>query len=65
MPKAAKGSKHGQKHRLTASVSPALHEWVKERTGEGACFASISHAVERGFALLKEHEEGKWVPKGK
>lgn len=62
MPKVAKGAKHGRKHRLTASVSPALYQWVQERTGEGGPFASVSHAVERGFALLKEHEEGKWAP---
>ena len=60
----AKGSKRDKKRHAT--VSPSLYEWGEKRTGEGAAFGSISHAVERGFALLKEHEEGKWTPsKGK
>jgi hypothetical protein len=66
MGKPLKAPQHGKKKKISVTPSPALLGWVMERTGEGKEFATATHAVERGFALLKEHAEGKWAPaKGK
>lgn len=46
-----------RKVKIGVSIAPALHEWVVHRVGAGAEFASVSHAVERGIALLIEREE--------
>jgi hypothetical protein len=45
------------------SVTPAteLVEWALVRKGAGRQFASMTHAVESGLRLLREHEEGFWV----
>lgn len=51
--------KHGNKRKLSVSPDPALLAWVMERTGPGKEYASITHAVERGWVLLREHEEGR------
>ena len=53
--------KAGAKKKVSITPSTELYEWIMERTGEGAQFATVTHAVERGWVLLKEHEEGKWV----
>lgn len=58
--------KPGAKRKITVTPGSELLDWVMERAGEGKQFATLTHAVERGWALLREHEEGKWVPaKGK
>lgn len=62
MPRKPAGAAHGKKIGVSVTLDPALYEWAKERSGPGGQFASISHAVERGLALLREHEQGKWVP---
>lgn len=49
------------KKRINASPSGELLEWVLERTGPGKEFSTITHAVERGWTVLREIEEGKWV----
>jgi len=43
------------------TIDPGLYQWVMEHVGAGKQFSSLSHACERGFALLREHEEGKWA----
>jgi len=45
---------HGHKIRANVTVTPELYEWVHARVGAGREFASFSHAVERGLALLRE-----------
>lgn len=40
-------------------MDPDLFEWVEARVGGGKKFATVSHAVDRGFLLLKLEEEGK------
>lgn len=52
---------HGRKKKVSVTPSPELLEWVMARVGDGKEFASVTHAVERGWALLREHDEGKWV----
>jgi len=54
-------SKSGKKRKVSITPSPELLAWILARTGEGQQFASLTHAVERGWVLLREHEEGKWV----
>jgi Arc/MetJ-type ribon-helix-helix transcriptional regulator len=61
MPRKPAGAAHGKKIGVSVTMDPALYEWVKARSSPGGQFASLSHAVERGLALLREHEEGKWV----
>lgn len=56
----------GRKQRISVTPGPELLEWILERTGEGKEYHSLTHAVERGWAILREIEEGKWVKaKGK
>jgi hypothetical protein len=62
MPRKAKASNQGGKRKISVTPAPELAAWVIERSGAGKQFASFTHAVERGLVLLKEHEEGKWVP---
>jgi hypothetical protein len=62
MSKKPKGTAHGKKIGLSVTLDPGLYEWAKARTGAGKPFANMSHALERGIALLQEHEEGKWAP---
>ena len=52
----AKLIKHGQKAKVTITPSRELLAWVVERVGDGREFASITHAVERGWAILRERE---------
>jgi hypothetical protein len=52
----AKLLKHGTKAKVTITPSRELLEWVVARSGEGREFASITHAVERGWAILRERE---------
>jgi hypothetical protein len=52
---------HGNKKKVSVTPSPELLAWVMERVGDGKEFASVTHAVERGWAVLREIEEGKWV----
>lgn len=52
----AKQLKHGQKAKVTITPSRELLAWVVERVGDGREFASITHAVERGWAILRERE---------
>ena len=54
--------KSGKKRKISITPGPELTDWILARTGEGKPFATVTHAVERGWALLREHEEGKWVP---
>ena len=54
-------SKTGKKRKVSITPSPELLAWILARTGEGQQFASLTHAVERGWVLLREHEEGKWI----
>ncbi|MEA3199142.1 MAG: hypothetical protein QOE90_570 [Thermoplasmata archaeon] len=51
----------GRKQRISVTPGPELLAWIMERTGEGKEFHSLTHAVERGWAILREIEEGKWV----
>lgn len=51
----------GRKQRISVTPGPDLLEWVMARTGDGKEFHSLTHAVERGWAILREIEEGKWV----
>lgn len=54
------------KGRVNATPDKELLAWVKARTGPGKEFSSVTHAIERGWLILKEIEEGKWVrAKGK
>lgn len=62
MPRKAKPAKQGAKRKISITPAPELAEWVLDHSGPGKQFASFTHAVERGLVLLKEHEEGKWVP---
>lgn len=39
------------------AIDEDLLNWVKERSEPGGTFYSISHAVERGLALLREEVE--------
>lgn len=52
----AKQLKHGQKAKVTITPSRELLAWVVDRVGDGREFASITHAVERGWAILRERE---------
>lgn len=52
----AKQLKHGQKAKVTITPSRELLAWVVARVGDGREFASITHAVERGWAILRERE---------
>lgn len=61
MPRRATGPTHGKKIGTSVTIDPGLYQWVMEHVGAGKQFSSLSHACERGFALLREHEEGKWV----
>ena len=58
----AKAPSQGAKRKISVTPDPALLEWTMARSGPGKQFASVTHAIERGLVLLKEHEEGKWVP---
>lgn len=62
MAKKPTGTLHGKKIGVSVTLDPALYAWAKERTGAGKQFANLSHAIERGLALLQEHEAGKWAP---
>lgn len=65
MPRKAKAPAQGTKRKISITPAPELAAWVLDRSGAGKQFASFTHAVERGLVLLKEHEEGKWVPSKK
>lgn len=43
-----------RKPKLTISPDPELLEWVRARTGPGKRFASVTHAVECGWVLLRD-----------
>jgi hypothetical protein len=58
-----KAAAHGNKRKLSVSPNPDLLAWIEERTGDGKEFATLTHAVERGFAALRDIEEGKLVRK--
>lgn len=52
----AKQLQHGQKAKVTITPSRELLAWVVDHVGDGREFASITHAVERGWAILRERQ---------
>lgn len=51
------------KTKLSVTPATTLVEWVDSRVGPGRPFATMTHAVEVGLTLLREHEEGVWIRK--
>lgn len=49
------------KTKLSVTPETELVKWVEARKGGGRRFASVTHAVESGLRLLREHEEGYWI----
>lgn len=54
MPRKATASAHGAKIRASITMDPSLYVWITARTGAGKEFASLSHAIERAVALMKD-----------
>lgn len=47
---------NGKKVKVGVSLDPDLYAWVVERTGPGKQYSSITHALERGIATLRDEE---------
>lgn len=45
-----------RKKKVSISPDPDLLAWIQERTGPGREFASVTHAVERGWKALQERD---------
>lgn len=45
------------KVKVGVSIDPDLHAWAVARVGPGKEFSTLTHAIERGLALLAEREE--------
>lgn len=58
MPRAP-SSPSGPKEKKSVSIDRDLLRWVDGRVGPGKEFSSLSHAVERGLALLRDREGKK------
>lgn len=56
MPASRKGGQ--RKVKVGVSLDPALHAWAVARVGPGKEFSTLTHAIERGLALLREREAG-------
>lgn len=61
MPRAP-ASPSGPKLKKSVSIDRDLLRWVGSRTGPGREFSSLSHAVERGLAMLRDREGKKAAP---
>ena len=48
---------HEPKVKVGISLDPVLHAWAVARVGEGRMFATMTHAIERGLARLRDEEE--------
>lgn len=48
-----------KKEKLSVTPDPDLLAWVRERTGPGKEFSTLTHAVERGWAKLREAERAR------
>lgn len=53
-----KAAAHWNKVRITVTVQPELVEWALAQKDAGV-YRSLSHAVDRGLALLREKEGRK------
>jgi hypothetical protein len=49
--------RHGNKNSASVTIDPELYDWVKARVGHDKPFASLSHAVGRGLAKLRDSGE--------
>ena len=50
-----KAAAHGKKARITVTVDPENIAWAAERVEAGE-FRSLSHAVDRGLAALRDQD---------
>lgn len=55
MPRKVKATPHGKKVRITVTVEPDLVAWVMAQK-EAGVYRSLSHAVDRGLALLRDRD---------
>lgn len=49
-------AKKGKKIKVGVSLDPLLHAWAIARVGPGKEFSTLTHALERGLALLAERD---------
>lgn len=47
-------SPYGRKVKIHVTIDPTLHAWIRKNIGPGKDFTSLSHAVERAVALLRQ-----------
>lgn len=48
---------NGPKVKVGVSLDRSLHAWAMARVGPGKKFSTLTHAIERGLALLIEEEQ--------
>ena len=58
MARKVKAAAHGDKVKITLTLDPDLIAWVVAQKDAGV-YRSVSHAVDRGLALLREKEGRK------
>lgn len=58
MPRPRHGST-SRKEKLSITMDPELYAWVEARAGPGKEFSSLSHAIERGIASLRDSEAAR------
>jgi hypothetical protein len=59
----AKAAVHGQKRKVSITPDPTILGWVLERTGPGKRFASVTHAAEVAWTVLRELDEAEAAAK--
>lgn len=47
------------KEKLSITMDADLYDWIAARAGPGKEFSSISHAIERGVASLRDQESSR------
>jgi len=52
-----RAGKAGNKESISVTMDPELLAWVRQRSGAGMQFSSVSHALERGIRALMELEK--------